>query len=326
MTRKYQFNLPIFIAVQTSLRPAARLRPAMCQTVSQTLSLYQSRTPSSKDYAIMALASLGVLALPQLAMASECPIEIGQPITSQSPADVFSSLSKTYMQKGEFETTEAFNRRVGITVTDIAGPMTVQSKFDPDAAQYDADRNVLRLFSYSWDNAATGWDEVFTRSNTPDSVQYSSYGRGEYLGIGLGQTEDVIDAYEASNSYGASTTVSQVTRNVYSVFSNKVDGETEWQIDGTADYVRPEFTLKNKGYVDIPMSIDQARNEKDRLQVVVSFSPKVPFVAEGSRNWSPTIRRPRDVTANYKVTIGTIHCVGILNSEGQALHVIYPRI
>lgn len=325
MARNRQFNPRKNIAIQSPLVPKTRLQTASTRKASHTSLTSRSREPRRTRNALIGLASFGALALAQSAMASECPIEIGQQTPSQSPADAFSDLSKLDMQKGEFETTDAFNRRGEDAVTNMTTPLTVQSKFDPNAAQFDADRNMLRLFLYGWDNAATGWDEVFTRSNTPDNVQYSIYGSDSYLGVGLGQTEEVTDAYEATNSYGASTTVSRVTRNVYSVFSKKIDGENEWQFDGTADYVGARFTLENTGYVDIPMSINQARNDKDRLQVVVSYSPKLPFVAEGSRNWSPTIRRPQNVTAHYNVTIGTIHCVGILDPEGTALHVIYSR-
>jgi len=270
-------------------------------------------------------AAAALLLSPSLAIANDCPIQIGKTISYDSPATTYAHFEEFDVMPREFETTEEHRERLSAVLKDGTKPFIVRGKYDVDAAKYDADRQTLRLFVYAWANAGTGWDEVFPVQSHRGTIEYSRFGSQSYLGIGLGSEESVVGEYKGSNAYGASTTVYEVERQVYSVFDQEVRNEDLWQFEGKGIYDTQHGPMKDTGYVDIPMPVDQARQYKDELKVVVAFLPKGPFAASGSRRWTPKINRPRDVTANYRVTFGMIQCVGILSPDDRALKVIEPN-
>ena len=289
-------------------------------------SLFMSRASAK----ILCLSCAMLLSFPALTLANSCPIEAGQAIPADSARTVFNRLAQKNMTKGEFETTAQYEARISTMERQSSGPIFVHMPYDPNDTEYDADREILRLWVYAFDNEGPSWQNALRPKGTLSMPTYSRRfqrpGRSSMIefGVGLGTEDTLTGQYDASNAYGASVTVSEIDRQVYSVYQGEISHSDKWRLDGRGIFQSSLGPLPDTGYIELPVSIAQAREIKDNLQIVLAFTPISPFTATGSKRWDPKINQPQEIHATYNVILGQSHCLRVLDRNGKALHTILP--
>ena len=212
----------------------------------------------------------------------------------------------------------------------LSGSLIVDAVYDPKSTSYNADSQKLRIFRYAWDNAPTGWDDIFDyKGKKKYGIEITAFGKAH--GLGLGQDEVDAGSYPASNAFGAKVTVHKIKRNVFSLFDRPFgnkgkrytsDSVESWAYDGVGDYQSAYGVLSNTGFVEINLPIEVARTAKDTIRANVVFRPKAPYFATGDRHWSPKVSNPNEIDAQYNAIVGDILCVLITTKDGKVLRAI----
>jgi len=151
---------------------------------------------------------------------AKCPANVGERVNFRSAASTYDLLSSSKPSpKGEFETSEAYEKR--IASTNFQSPILTKIEFDIKNLSYDADNERFIFKKYALDGYVD-WDSVLykVRSDlTPDPLIDDEHG------IELKSIETFSKSYTASNAYGQTTTVKQYKRNKYALF----DKFTPWR-------------------------------------------------------------------------------------------------
>lgn len=200
----------------------------------------------------------------------------------------------------------------------VTTPHLLRATYFPDNLTYVAEREEFIIKQYAWANLGVGWDNVFGGRGIYDGKQLAKnpWGIGEISGfapvqgVGLISDERVMGAYTASNAMGATAEVTEIERNVYAVFDEKVPRRESWKC---------ELKSGQFGTCSVRLSVERekARSLKEGLSVGIVARPKPPFAATGTRRWTPTIQRPRDITAHYRVIVADILCAVLSGPDGR---------
>ncbi len=252
---------------------------------------------------------------------SECSTKVGARIELSAPALVAQKLSAAGDTKGEFETTAEFQARVATSHANATGQkIVVESTLDPENMRYDADGGRFELSQYAWANTSGSFDKLFPSGNEYGVPPVSLI--DETHGLGLGVTEKVVGTYQASNSYGNSVEVSRIDRIRYGLFDRvaKKD-EATWSFEYPANGSYLDNTYKHAG-VFLTMDPATAKEIKPQLRVGVEFSPKKPFLANGTDYWEPRIDRPTEISETIQAFIGDIACAVITDGQGVVLKTV----
>jgi len=264
-------------------------------------------------------ASVFVLIGAQPAFGQVCASYEGQTVSPASIDTVISTVSELPAEKDEFETTEQFNARVQASLGNLEGAYVVGTMFDAEHAVYDADNQRFNIKSYALDNMNASWEAIFGYGRPLyERVKYSSFGNVDII---VSNTERVTGSYRASNAFGASATISEVSRVNVGIFDreaaygedlffrNREEGRVVDQVIGTiaADPVT-------------------ARNLKDTMRGAVVIVPKAPWYAVGDKSWgAPTISNPQDVTETVSAVIADIQCALVLDGSNRVLLAVQTR-
>ncbi len=251
----------------------------------------------------------------------QCPVVSGDNVKIQSPESVWTALQAADLEKGEFETTAQFEARkaqANITPIDMA---IIQTTVDRKDIKYDADNSQFTIVVYAWDNIGINWSEALSPAKSK-GLEYGYYGNH---GIVLKQIDTFGKQYQASNAYGASTTVTEMTETSYAVFDRKsdlmggpkwvTDFETQTKIAGT------EITVDAPA-VGVPVPINRAKIIKDKLNVAIAVRPKGIKAVEGLGSFSATISNPYDKREVNRTVIADILCAIITDGSGKVLRTV----
>jgi hypothetical protein len=200
--------------------------------------------------------------------------------------------------KSEFETTDAYRKRLGDEARSIVYSFLVQ----PRRAQYDADRGeVVLQLRVKVDPSTTDVNE--------DSITIPA------------DSKEERSTFPASNALGVKVDVQRTTETDYGLAAVKVPAEIIGRRVPGAMYEYYERFFE----VPVPMSPDDARQRKDALRFLFRAHPSAVTKArtfEDSYEWKATINSPTSrVTQSYAayVDVGAFAVWVVDPSRGDVL-------
>lgn len=239
-----------------------------------------------------------------------CSYKVGDRATFIKP-DAYLSVAKANRkalgsEKGEFETTQDYNRRLAVAQKALAiKPVLLEHPADHDkpdsGVTYIADEKRFRIFVGAFIGTLTGFD----------------YQRMDK--VVLQQTETARDTYVASNAYGNQMLVERSVSDVISIKSWKTFPKSiYWKLDpkgGEESYA-----------VYIPVPLDQAKTFKASLVTGIEFLPKPPYFSRDSDRVRPKMDWPIDITYNLQQFDGVVLCAVIADKDGKVIRTVQPLI
>lgn len=223
------------------------------------------------------------------------------------------SASPVVSPKDEFETTTEYEARKSAAVAN--GPNGLKfvelqdSPKHPNWLRYDADQARFMVNPRDFGGSFSS------------SAGYALFGVLDYrqrlVGVTVHSETKATGSYEASNGYGAKTTVlkADITRYVL--------------IEGFQPFGYEEFTLWRGGSIDdvgyLSVPSEMAREIKGRLRVAIMFEPKPPyFVSNTSADSTPTRSNPIDETEITKAIVGDMKCAVLYDAADNSVQWAIP--
>ncbi|MGO7402996.1 hypothetical protein [Rhizobium ruizarguesonis] len=242
--------------------------------------------------------------------APACSYKVGDRATFIKPDD-YLPVAKANQQalgdeKGEFETTQDFNKRVAAAQKALAiKPVLLEHPADHDkpdsGVTYIADEQRFRVFVGAFIGTLTGFDYRYM-----DKVV-------------LQQTQKSKDTYVASNAYGNQKSVE---RSVWDVIAIK-----SWNTFPKSIYWKLPKKDDEEGYsVYIPVPLDQAETFKSGLVTGIEFLPKPPYFSTDTDRVRPKMDWPIDITYNLEQFDGVVLCAVIADKDGRVVKTVEPLI
>ncbi len=243
-----------------------------------------------------------------------CDTYVGQSVTL-NPFDAVAGVLKEFpKQKDEYETTTQFEARVANARSSIPDKVIIPGIFSPNSVSYNADAGTLRVQSYALRNLNADYAPVFGYG-TPyyRKIPFGIYANKDVV---VSQQETSTGTYIGSNAYGASVTVTRITRVQNAIFDNKnADSKSGLFLETGPDNLIGELT----------MSIPEARSIKAAGKVAFVISPRWPYYAEATKYWEPNITSRVDVTNPIHVIVGDIQCGLLLTSDDRVVGAFATR-
>lgn len=261
------------------------------------------------------MLALVSLAMPTASFAQTCDAYVGQTVALDVFDTVAAILKAIPSEKGEYETTAQFEARLAEAKKALPERVVIQGLFSSKYADYDADAGALRLKAYAFRNLNTSYRDVFGYGTPHNGKVYYGFDNRDVV---VFEEETQTGSYTASNSYGASTTVAQITRLQKAIFEsverNSRNDLFLDQVQGTEAWIG-----------DIPMTIPEAQAIKSSGKVAFVAQPKWPFYAEGEKRWKPSISNPRDVSNPIQVIVADIQCGLLLTEDDKVVAAFTTR-
>lgn len=224
-------------------------------------------------------------------------------------SDLFSQLNSQTLVKGEFETTAQFEDRKSRIVDPPL--QTIRLEVKDQRLTYNADNQVFQLFIPTLETSSFYRNGYFSSQHKEIFGDYN-YGKPVHL---LAREELVSERnYEASNAYGATTTVTEKNFNEYVIFDNKGRRNI-----ASGDNLFSERKTYETEYIDIPVPLDRAQEAKSQITMVALIDPKPPYTTESDYRIEPSRQYPSDLRTHYNVIFADIQCVGALDGNGALL-------
>lgn len=278
------------------------------------------RNPPLRNCVVRGTFLLLIAAMPASTVAQECSSYIGRtitPVTIEAALARFSGLTP----RGEFETTADFDARRARTIGTV-GPLIIGKLPDGrsngsgqagrgDFFQYDADRGVMRVISYAFDNSNFSHENIWGYG-APLHREGDYTSRWSNVDVVITETNQTTGSYSASNAFGATRTVTRISRTISAIYDRPLPGTG-------AQGLFPGLGQDNV-VGTIAMTPEEARYNKFTMTVAFVVMPHEPFVVASSVNqFRPTIERPTDVTVTTRVLFADIQCALVLSDRGTVL-------
>jgi len=242
--------------------------------------------------------------------APTCSYKVGDQASFVKPADYLSVAEANRKglgeEKGEFETTQDYNKRVQAAQKALAiKPVLLQHPADYDKPKsgvtYIADEQRFSFFVGSF-------------IGTLDGIDYRYMDK-----VVLQQTETAKDTYIASNAYGQQTSVERSSSDVISIKS--------WNTFPKSIYWKLPMKDGEEGYsVYIPVPLEQAKTFKVGLKAGIEFLPKPPYLSTDTDHVRPKMDWPIDITYNHQQFDGVVLCAVIADKDGKVVKTVEPLI
>jgi hypothetical protein len=262
---------------------------------------------------LVAILSLMLLAVAARdASAQECQSLVGSRVETISFDAAVTALSQVPSARDEFETTAQYQARLAIAMSSVPSRLLISVPLDTRHVTYNADAGRFDIQSYAIRNTNTDYFTVFYGSPFYGSVPFSTLGN---IDIVVGSSDEERGTYQGQNAYGATWTVTRVTRTVRAIFDREPRRYTEELFGDRA--------TRGDGPVrwSIPVAPELARGLRERLRAAVVVAPKAPFYFENTQQGvgRVTIQNPRDVDQLSRIIVADIQCALITDDVGNVL-------
>ncbi len=250
---------------------------------------------------------LGFLAAP--AYASECSQYLGQQVQLteiETAISMFSSMKP----KGEFESTAQYNKRIEEQKKSMPNTLIIHKVPDDRGyIKYNADSQKLQIITYAFNIGGVRSYAVLD----PGKPLHGIIKRGTTnIEVAISKEDAITGTYEGTNSYGATTTITNISRIQRGIFDKKAER--------IGDGLFPAADEKPHIAGEIPLNPQQARELKQTLQLAFAVRPKFPYIGFGkSYTPPPTMQDPRKIDLSVEILFADIQCGLVLDEENKVL-------
>jgi hypothetical protein len=267
------------------------------------ISCGQSRTPATTS-SYLPPSSNSLLSAPQFTnVASACSSDRVK--SALSAPRMLSALQGVGSKKGEFETTEQFQSRVGAVAADAlarnnlsADDVAITVNIPDFAIEYNADSKILKVGSKYTGLLSTS--SIYNSSST-EKFTY-------YINAFEGYNDKAIGSYVGSNAFGVKKQIFKVKANSVGLIVPNLSS-----MGWPGGYGDQTVTLTG-------VSPDAAMGAKSNLAVLFVGALQAPYVETGVDNDSPTIQKPLETSTLQRAVRMIPRCTAIVNRKtGEVL-------
>ena len=227
--------------------------------------------------------------------------QVIQPITIDT---ALARYKAAVLKKDEFETTVQFQARQQTAVGTSTGPIIISKVVDPQYIKYDADTQEFTVQTYLFDNQNMNYDVL----GYPKPIGAGIVGN---VDIVISETEMPSGTYEASNSYGAKTTVVKIARVTKGVWERSFPSMTNDLFQNGAS---------GANLVTLKLPPEQAKAIKGQLRIAFLVVPKFPYIVHGvGPVGRTTVARPIEITNDLTVLTADIQCAFLTDGANKVL-------
>lgn len=252
------------------------------------------------------------------ALAQDCQSYVGQSVTPQSIDAVMAHFSQIE-PKGEFESTAEYQARLMRGIGNV-GPLLISKIPDGrnlydrngrgDYFQYDADRQVMRVISYAFDNQNFDHNDIWGYGGP-------LYRSGDYTGrfynvdVVVSETRRPAGSYQGSNAFGVSRQVRRIASTMNVIYERPLDINRR----GGGSLFPAEFGT-DRPLGEIPMAPSEAMRLKNTMGIAFVVVPQAPYYVQRTGYPSrATIDVPQEVTRTTRVLFADIQCALLLDGS-----------
>lgn len=234
-------------------------------------------------------------------------------LTSQSVsvAELFSASYRPNTSKGEFETSEQFQRRIAERPHNTPDGLLVKIEVPSDSFSYNADSQQFS-FRVGILEVGTGYHYDFSDPEFNDVLGGFSYPRPVQI---LGRRELVSSKTSvAENAFGARTLLTKNVVDTYVVFDSK--GREQYGIHDNLFTVRDRFEWAE---LFVPVPLEAASAKKDELEMVAWVEPRFPWALRRNESVVGDMSSPISADITYNMVFADILCVGVRDADLKVL-------
>jgi hypothetical protein len=269
-----------------------------------------------KSVTIFILAWVAV----QPAQAQDCESYVGQSIQPQNIDEVMARFSRI-QPKGEFESTADYQARVA-RLTAGTGRLIIgkvpdgENPYDRAGRghyfRYDADRQVMRVISYAFDNANFNERDIWGYGGP--LYQAGDYTSRSYnVDVVISENRRTTGSYRGTNAFGVSAQVVRTASTMNVIYERPLRSYAEGGLFGQRGGT-------NDPLAEIPVSPGEAMRLKNSMLTAFVVVPQPPFYVEHTgRPSRPTIGMPEEVTRTTRVLFADIQCALLTDSGNRVL-------
>jgi hypothetical protein len=197
---------------------------------------------------------------------------------------IYSVLESRLSPRGEYEKTSEYQERLRRAMIEpIVGELrpsglfafvfrpTRGSDIEMPTLHYDADREEM----------------IVNVNSVEDNRQYPDNREGEYSRAIIWMSASSSRSYEGSNAFGATAEVTSINGERYALLFDQSTRQFMSDVENNK--------LSTSGEVRFHLSVDEARDLRDRLRVLIVCRIKEPPVTNGSAYNQPTISDPTEI-------------------------------
>ncbi len=250
------------------------------------------------------------------AIAQMCESYIAQTVKPMTYDAVEKIVSEVPEEKGEFETTAAFNERVAAFGLSLPNSFLVgYDLIGADPLKYDADSQHMKISSYGLTGYADYYRDkgygVMWGANKDINDKWKSVFRDYPLDIVVSEAQKVTGRYKGSNALGASVTVKEITKTTNIIFERDLNTNEDMFA-----------TQQDKNYnFRIPMSVEEAKALKKQANAAALIVPMAPYFYKDWGVAYPTFSSPTKVIDKFLVVVANIQCVFLLDRTNKVASV-----
>lgn len=241
---------------------------------------------------VKVLLVMSVFVFSIVSYADECSVWEGRVIKPVSPAAVALDVTKVPVNKGEYETTAAYNSRQDNAVRKLKKQYIAEVVPDMDSVFYDADSKVMTVLGY-----------VLKRT-----VNFSRFHNGSF---DLSYREPFyIKGVSISKKTG-----SYIGVNGFGV-KRKIEKYESMGVVFVEDFVE-SYSMPIDSFVIKNLSPAAAKILKKDFHVSVLLTPKKPYFDFMSQFYEATIDDPVELSSDYTVVFADMKCALFHDNKGK---------
>ena len=238
-------------------------------------------------------------------LASRCQTFVGQTPQTISFSELRARLPAAMQPRGAYESTDDYRARLAAAPTWSGPPVIVASSQRDREVSYNADDRLLTI-----------WETAFTL----DFSNYSSVTRqdpqtGTVLAFNIDFNEVDSGQYQASNAYGAITTVRSRTHEV-----NALLEPTQARFTTPFLGVRPFSPVAR-----LPMAAADAQRAVETRHAAFLFLPQPPYLRTGEWDLAPSYTSPSQRHDTITAAIGDIRCAFLMDGSNRIFFALAVR-
>lgn len=258
-----------------------------------------------------------------VALAAGCADYKDKTVASQPFAEAVALLPKIE-PKSEFETTAAYNARIAEAAKKAPSILLIERSPILKYLRYDADKGVLVVSTYAFQNEAFAWWSALSGYKDPAGQEV---GYTPVVAAVVTQKQIVVGEYEASSKMGAKVNVVNIDSETTAIFDRVRAcksygcGSLFPKNKEPNPYAMRDATksVEHDGIIGrISMPPDLAKALKASAKLIFVVHPRPPYLISGKhRPFKITVDNPRDITETYDVLIADIDCGLVADQTGK---------